>query len=285
MKAIYCILLLSGLAAEEEFLPENPSNLYDKDGQTIGLQDQVGKAIITTKEIEEKQAEENRLAELNEAKRKKEEIRLARIAERKSGDPVPPEECIGYNGETSHKIASGDTLGKIALKIYGNSAYSTLISVFNRKPANKLFIGEELKTPSPYEIFTELEGKAVWEKYPYAIHDLISIHEQIKKMEPVIIEEKRAGKYSDDTKAQLDEMIWILGQVKQDFLDKVEGIDEYPLATMSQLQTVLNNVKEIRRGNLGKGNRNFQRISLYMINCYSYALSWGRDGFATAKEK
>jgi len=193
MKAIYCILLLTSLAAEDEFLPENPSNLYDKDGRASGLQDQVGKAIITTKEIEEKQAEEKRLAELNEAKRKKEEIRLARIAERKSGDPQPPEECIGYNGETEHEIASGDTLGKIALKIYGNSAYSTFISVYNRKPANKLFIGEKLKTPSPYEVFTELEGKATWEKYPYAIRDLISIHEQIKKMEPVIIEDSWAG--------------------------------------------------------------------------------------------
>lgn len=284
MRVLGLILLVQLAFGEELFLPENPSNLYNQQGEIVGLQDQVGKAIITTKEIEEKRAEEGRLAELNEIKRKKEEARLARIAKRKSGEIEPPVDCVGYSGEKSHTIVSGDTLGKVALKIYGNSAYSTLISVYNSKPANKLFIGEELKTPSPYEIFVNSEGETTWQKYPYAIRDLLRVHEQIKTMQPSIIEEKRAGKYSDDTKAQLDEMLWILSQVKQDFLDKVEGIDEYPSATLSQLQSVINNVKEIRRGNLGKGNRNFQRVSLYMINCYSYAMAWGRGGFKTPKD-
>ena len=282
MKFLVFFLFVSTCVADE-FLSENPSSLFDEEGKATGLENQVGKAVITTKELEAKQAEENRLAELNEAKRAKEEERIARIAERKAGDPTPPSECIGYTGVKSHKIVRGDTLGKMASDIYNNSAYSTWISVYNNKPANKLFLGETLKTPSLYEVFTELEGKAVWEKYPYAIRDLLLVHEQMKKLEPIIIAEKSAGKYSDDTKKQLDEMIWTLGQVKQDFLDKVEGVNEYPLATMSQLQTVVNNVKLIRRGDLGKGNRNFQRVSLYMINCYSYALAWGRDGFSSKK--
>jgi|GEM_PF-6246890 len=284
MRVLSLLLAFGIVFAEEEFYPENPSNLYDNDGVASGLENQVGKAIITNKEIEAKKAEEEKLAALDEAKRLKEEARLARIAERRSGDTAPPEECIGYNGTSSVKIKSGDTLGKIAVNVYGNSAYSTLISVFNKKPANKLFIGEEIMTPSPYEIFTELDGKAVWEKFPYAIRDLIKVQEKLKKMKPVIIEEKRAGKYSDDTKGQLDQMIWEMGQVKADFLTKIDGIDGYPISTLSQLQSAANNLKLIRKGDLGKGNRNFTRFDLYAVNCYSYAIAWGRDGFKSSDE-
>ena len=271
---------------EEKIIAENPSPIVGKDAPKINnLISQVGRPVVTEKEKEMKRKEEERLSQMEAKERAKEEARLARISARKSGDIYPPKECAGYSGTETCTIQSGMTLGKIGSEVYGNSAFSTLISVFNKKPANKLFIGEQVATPSPYKIFTELEGKAVWERYPYAIRDCLKVQEDFKKLTPTIIKEKASKEgYSEETKAKLDEMIWLLDQVKRDFFEKVEGINEIPVSATTQLHSSYTNLKSIRAGDLGTKNLRIQRVHLYLINGYSYALAWGRDGFVTKKK-
>lgn len=285
------LFLLIPLHAEDEpdnaerILPENPSSItVTEESRVNNLISQVGRAVITDQEKALKRAEEKRLEDMEAEERAEEEARLARIAQRKSGTKEVPKECQGYNGTQSYKIESGVTLGKIASEVYGNSAYATLVSVYNSKPANKLFLGEVLKTPAPYEIYTNLEGKAVWEKYPYAIRDCLRIHEDFKKLEPIISKEKAAGDgYSDETKKKLDEMIWLLDQIKRDFYEKIEGVNEFPVSTTTQLHSAYTNLQNIRRGDLGTKNLRLQRVHIYLINGYSYAIAWGRDGFVTPK--
>ncbi len=290
IKYLLFLFLLPCVAQEsnsERLLPENPSGISSPEAKKMNpLIAQVGRAVITEKEKEMKRNEKQRLANLEAKERAKEEARLARIEARKSRPAEPPVECEGYNGTQSYKIERGVTLGKIGAEVYGNSAYATLVSIFNKKPANKLFLGETLKTPSPYEIFTKLDGKAVYEKYPYAIRDCLSIHERFKKLTPTILAEKSAGKgYSDATKKELDQMIWELDQVKRDFFEKIEGINEYPTSATTQLHSAYTNLQSIRRGDLGTNNLRIQRVHIYLINGYSYALSWGRDGFVTPKSE
>lgn len=291
----YVALLLLSLHAQEEkddpknaerLMPENPSRIsHSETNQDNILISQVGKAVITESEKEMRRAKEARLEAMAEEDRKKEEAKLARIAARKSGEKEVPKECIGYNGTQNYKIARGVTLGKIGAEVYGNKYYSSLISVYNKKPANKLFLGEVLDTPSPYEIYTNLAGKAVWEKYPYAIRDCLRIHEEYKKLEPVILKERAAGDgYSDETKRKLDDMIWTLDQVKRDFYEKIEGVNEFPVSTTTQLHSAYTNLQSIRRGDLGTKNLRLDRVHLYLINGYSYAIAWGRDGFITPKK-
>ena len=287
MKTLVILLssVLLSSSAEERILEENPSGLYDSDGKQTGLSREVGKAIITTEEYELIRAEEERLAKLDSQRRAKEEARLARIAQRRQGSLEPPQDCVGYKGVTSHKIVSGDTLGRIALNLYGNSAYATFLSVYNRKPANKLFIGETLRTPSINHAFVSSEGKAVWEKSPYAIRDMVQVQERVKKLERVVDAELKDGALSEDTKAQLDKSLWELGQVKQDFIEGGDQVVDYPTSTMTQLQSAINSLKEIRKGEVGKRNSNFQKVMIYLTNSYSYALAWGRDGFANPEAK
>jgi len=287
---LFSYTLLNSLIWAEEnperFEPENPSSILGvKESGANDLTSQVGKAVVTERENKVRQAEAARLAETEAEERAIEEARLAREAARKSGSKEPPKDCKGYNGTQSYTIASGVTLGKIASEVYGNSAYSTLVSVYNDKPANKLFIGEILKTPSPHEIFTQSHGKAVWEKYPYAIRDCLSIHERFKALEPIILKEKNTKEgYSDDTKGKLDQMLWEMDQIKRDFFEKIEGINEFPTSTTTQLHSAYTNLKSIRRGDLGTKNLRLQRVHLYLINGFSYSIAWGRDGFKTPKE-
>ena len=290
-KSLLFLLCSPVLGAEdpnqEHYHPENPSLILGSEVSEIEnpLSRQVGKALITEKEKAIKRAEEERLAKMEAKEKAKEEARLARIAQRKTSSTELPKTCLGYTGVKSYKIARGVTLGKIGAEVYGNPAYSTLVSVFNKKPANRLYLGETLKTPSPQEIFTKLDGNLVREKYPYAIRDCLRIHEDFKLLEETIIAEKKSGRgYTPETKDKLNQMIWQMEQVKKDFFDKVEGVNEFPVSTTTQLHSAYTNLKKIRRGDLGRKNLRLQRVHIYLINAYSYTIAWGRDGFSSKKK-
>lgn len=274
---LFSIFLLSSfITAEEVIFPENPSALS---GGNNNLSNQVGKAIITEQEQEKQRLEEERIAAKEAKEAALEAARMARIQARKSGEAILPSEYIGYSGQPSFTIGSGDTLGKIAKQNYGNNAYSTFLSIFNEKKANKLFIGDEVKTPTPTEVFTQ-HDRSLYEKYPYAVRDVLKIHEQLKKLAPTLIKQQNEdGKYSDEIKAELDEMIWVLNQAKLDFLEEKEGIDNFPTSTTTQLHSALTNLKAVRKGRLGRKNLRIQRVYLYLVNGYSYAYQWAKDGF------
>ena len=287
--ALLFLMISNALAVEdreERLIAENPSPISGVGiSEANSLVSQVGRAVITEGEKAKIQAEKDRLAKMAIEDREKEEARLARVANRKLKGKELPKECIGYVPTKSYQVTRGVTLGKIASEVYNNSAYATLISVYNKKPANRLFLNEYLKTPSPYEIFTELAGKAVYEKYPYAIRDILEIHESFKKLQPTLVKENDSGGYSKESKQQLDDMIWRMEQVKKDFFDKVEGVNQFPVSATTQLHSAYKNLKRVRKGDLGRKNLRLQRVNIYLINGYSYAMAWGRDGFVTPKPK
>lgn len=291
MKHILILLLFSTFAFSKESVlriePENPSSLVNEERPNSNpLISLVGLPVMTNQEQAIIDAEKRRLEKMEAKERAKEEKKLQRMANRKNGGKEPPLETLGYSGKKKYKIKRGVTLGKIATEVYGNPAYATLVSVFNKKPANRLFLGEKLKTPSPYKIYTALAGKKVWEKYPYAIRDCLLVHERFKKLEPIILKESKTKEgFSDVTKEALDDMIWNVDQIKRDFFQKVDGVDEFPTSATTQLHSAYTNLKSIRRGNLGTKNLRLQRVHIYLINGYSYALAWGRDGFKTPKDK
>ncbi len=80
-------------------------------------------------------------------------------------------------------------------------------------------------------------------------------------------------------------MIWQMEQIKKDFFEKVEGVNEFPVSATTQFHSAYKNLKRVRRGDLGRKNLVLQRVHIYLINGYSYAMAWGRDGFVTPKPK
>ncbi len=249
------------------YLEENPSSIADVSG---GLISQTGPAVVTELELQ---------LQREQAPTKQKDAVVSREELRRTGEAPLPEQCKGYTGAASHKVKAGDVMSTIAYNTYGNSAYATLISVVNQKPVSKIYVGEELITPSPLEVFTKLDGQEVYRRYPYAIRDLLSIHERYKELCPTLLEQR--GGLHEDTVAKIDQMLWELNQTKKDFFMESQEVTDYPLNTAAQLQSAYLNLKEIRKGQYGKKDVNLQKVHMYLVNCYSYAMAWGRDGFTS----
>ena len=136
--------------------------------QVGGIHDLVKPNLDTLREVaeEERLAEEKRLqkiAEEEEAKRLEEERKQA-VLDAIKADPLVDVDSLTLagndQGKDSYKIESGGTLGAIASDRYGSSQYFPIVEHWNGVKAEKVFVGQVIKTPSIATIM-KVKGKAV----------------------------------------------------------------------------------------------------------------------------
>ena len=158
----------------------------------VGLSDLVRPNLDELREAaeEERLAEEARLqkiAEEEEAKRLEEEARLEAIEAAKK-DPLVDVETLKLAGDSAGKdvyvrLSPAYMLGSIAADRYGSSHYFPIIEHWNGISAEKVYVGQKIKTPSIATIM-KIKGKNVLARYPDEVTAMLQLREDYLALEP-----------------------------------------------------------------------------------------------------
>ncbi len=231
---------------------------------------------------EERKKEEMRLqklAEEEEAKRLEEEARLA-VLEAIKNDPLIDPETLKLPGDSSGKeeytIESGGTLGAVAAERYGSSQYFPIVEHWNGVSATKIYVGQKIKTPSLATI-VRVKGKEVVARYPEEMSAMLQLREDYLGIESEL--RASGGTLSEGLKSQLEEMHNSSKEIHKGFLVKRPGVHEYANGLLAQCKNVVDQLGAIKKGDLGRKNSRITRVH----TCLSYALRnamiWGEEDF------
>jgi len=252
--------------------------------QVGGIHDLVKPNLDALREVaeEERLAEEKRLqkiAEEEEAKRLEEERKQA-VLDAIKADPLVDVDSLTLagndQGKDSYKIESGGTLGAIASDRYGSSQYFPIVEHWNGVKAEKVFVGQVIKTPSIATIM-KVKGKAVLSRYPEEVGEMLALREDFLALDSQL--RASNGELSEELKAELTELHTRTKKVHAGFLVKRPGVEEYASGLLAQCKNMVDQLARMKGGNLG---RNYSRISLFhtaMGYAMRNAMIWGEEGF------
>lgn len=252
--------------------------------QADGIHDLVKPNLDVLREVAEQERikEEERLkkvAEEEEAKRLEEERKLAEIETAKA-DPLVDVESLKLasddHGKDSYKIESGGTLGAISSDRYGSSYYYPIIEHWNGCVAEKVFVGQVIKTPSIATIM-KVKGKAVLARYPEEVTGLLELRQDFLALEPAL--RASEGALSDEQKEQLEDLYARSKKIHAGFLVKRPGVQEYASGLLAQCKNVVDQFSAMKGGDLGRKNSRISRVHTALAYGMRNAMIWGEEGF------
>lgn len=252
--------------------------------QADGIHDLVKPNLDVLREVAEQERikEEERqlkVAEEEEAKRLEEERKLAEVEAAKA-DPLVDVESLKLasddHGKDSYKIESGGTLGAISLDRYGSSQYYPIIEHWNGCVAEKVFIGQVIKTPSIATIM-KVKGKAVLARYPDEVIGMLELRQDFLEIEPAL--RASEGSLTDEQKAQLDDLYARSKKIHAGFLVKRPGVQEYASGLLAQSKNVVDQFAAMKGGDLGRKSSRITRVHTSLAYALRNAMIWGEEDF------
>lgn len=252
--------------------------------QADGIHDLVRPNLDVLREVaeEERIKEEARLkkiAEEEEAKRLEEERKLAEIEAAKA-DPLVDVESLKLasdeHGKDSYKIESGGTLGAIASDRYGSAQYYPIIEHWNGCVAEKVFIGQVIKTPSVATIM-KVKGKEVLARYPDEVTGMLQLRQDYLDLEPAL--RASAETLTEEQKAQLTDLHARAKKIHAGFLVKRPGVQNYASGLLAQCKNVVDQFAAMKEGDLGRKNSRITRVHTALAYAMRNAMIWGEEGF------
>ena len=231
---------------------------------------------------QERLKEEARLqkvAEEKEAARLEEEARLEAIEAAKK-DPLVDVETLKLAGNTAGKdvytIESGYMLGSIAADRYGSSHYFPVIEEWNGISAEKVYVGQKVKTPSIATIM-KIKGKNVLARYPDEVTAMLQLREDYLLLEPKLRDS--STNTSDEVKAKLEELHASAKKIHAGFLVKRPGVKEYASGLLAQCKNVVDQLGAMKNGDFGKKNSRISGVHLRLGYALRNAMVWGENDF------
>lgn len=153
------------------------------------------------------------------------------------------EELPDFGPETeSYKIKSGDTLGRVARRLYRSTSYSSLLQDYNKVDPRRLRIGQNLETPSFAEFTTELAPKLI-KFYPTETHLLLEAHQEYHELEDKL----SSGPVTAERKTSIKALQEKITQIQEGMGSAKNGATSTPrksLAQLKSLQLTLNGIHD-----------------------------------------
>lgn len=242
--------------------------------------DQVRQETEERRRAERAELEKQRQEE--EALRLEEEKRQAALARAKA-DPLVDVNQVSLvdsdiDGQAEYKIAPGGTLGAIAAERYGSSQYFPIIEVWNGVSANKVFVGQKIKTPSVATI-VRVKGEKVLARYPEEVAALVSIREEYQALEDELRQQVTAKSVTPEMTSKLQALYEKAKRMHAGFLVKRPGVENYATSLLSQCKGVVEQFAAMRNGDFGRNNSRLTRVHTRLGYAISYAITWGEEGF------
>ena len=249
-----------------------------------GIHDLVKPNLDDLREATEKERkkEEIRLEKIRqeeEAKRLEEEARLAAIEEARKDplvDPNSVEFVTGAGGKPEYTIGANQLMGSIASERYGDSAYYVIIEYWNDVKAQKVYVGQVLKTPSIATI-VKVKGAKVVARYPEEMAAMLKLREDFLGLESTLRES--GGELDDETKAKLEEFYKVSKKIHAGFLVKRPGVAEYATGLLTQCKNIVDQFSAMKKGDLGSKNLRISRVHTSLSYALRNAMIWGQEDF------
>ena len=192
-------------------------------------------------------------------------------------EPAPVEEIqttelpsFGPEQET-YKISSGDTLGRIAKRLYGSSTYSYLLQNYNKVDPRRLRIGQNIQTPSYAALVTELAPKLL-ETHPTEIQLLLEVHEDYQGLEDFL----SSTPFSEESKKSIASIQEKITKIQEGMGTAKDGATGTPTKSLRQLKSLQRTLAGLHEGTYTikskKGSIGRTHLALLLVE----AVKWSK---------
>jgi hypothetical protein len=192
------------------------------------------------------------------------------VAPTTAPSPAPEKKPWNANAKvSSHLIAQGDSLSKIAEVAYGRTRYWRILKLYNKVDPSDLKIGQEILAP---ELPWLVEASGLKAKYPLAADGLLKVYADLKALE------QKHPTLGPEQQAEIKPLVLTITDCIKALQAKTEGVKNPPAATLQQLNSCRSSLNAL--ANAKPGKRDHQALAHeHLSNSFVYSVLWALNDF------